>query len=73
MPFLLPEIDPAAFYTVEEAAALLPSKQGGRTVHPNTVKRWVREGRIQVTPIGGAVFVRGDELERALKGGLARD
>jgi excisionase family DNA binding protein len=50
------------YYTIEDVAERLK-------VHPNTIRRWIREGElIAVNLPGRTIRIRGSELER-LTGG----
>src|SRR5262249_3493954 len=48
------------YYTVEEAAKLLQ-------LHPQTLRRWIREGKLPAKRDGKQVRLRWEDLERAVR------
>lgn len=50
-----------SFYTVEEVAELLK-------VHPNSIRNFIREGRIKRIKFGQAVRIPKGEIEKLMKG-----
>jgi excisionase family DNA binding protein len=64
----LAELQPRndAYLTTAEAAKLAG-------IHADTIRRWIREGRLAEHRAGRVVRVRRDELERLLSEGTRRD
>jgi hypothetical protein len=67
------DIDPKRLYSLTEAAAFVPSCVAGKRVHPKTLHRWRKEGRIKCQGRAAAGktwwFVWGAELLRFLGAG----
>lgn len=56
--------------TLKQAAALVPSRSGSGTVHPDTIRRWTRAPsggpRLDLVRIGGTLFTSREALVRFL-------
>jgi excisionase family DNA binding protein len=52
------------YYTLEEAAQLLK-------LHPQTLRRWIREGKLPARRFGRQFRLRSDDLEHAAQPALA--
>ncbi len=50
-----------SFYTIEEVASLLK-------VHPNSLRNFIKEGRIKRIKFGQAVRIPKNEIEKLMKG-----
>jgi excisionase family DNA binding protein len=59
-----PDIDPEARYTVAEVAEILK-------LHPETVREWVRDGKLRAVFIGRGYSIEGSEIERVMREGTA--
>jgi excisionase family DNA binding protein len=54
----IPDID--AFYTPTETAELLES-------HPNTVRRWIKEGKLKASRKGKTYWIEGKEIQQFMR------
>jgi hypothetical protein len=61
-------VDRQRLYSLAAAAALLPSPRQGKRVHPETLRRWIRVGRVKGLPgpNGSGLYVPGTEIARLL-------
>ena len=48
------------YYTLEESARLLK-------LHPQTLRRWIRQGKLHARRFGSQYRLRADDLERAAR------
>jgi excisionase family DNA binding protein len=54
------------FYTVEEVAGML-------SMHPKTIRRYIREGRLAATRIGKSYVIHGHALSRFTESGTSHE
>ena len=54
------------YYTLEEAASLLK-------LHPQTLRRWIREGKLPAKRFGKQFRLRSEDLERAAQPAKPKD
>jgi hypothetical protein len=59
----LEPIDHMLLYSLNEASLLIPSNGGG-PVHPVTLARWCKSGRVKARRIADNWFIEGRELAR---------
>ncbi len=57
----MPAVDRPAFLFGVEAARYARA-------HPSTVYRWIKDGRVRATKVGGRWYVRRDDLDKLLAG-----
>jgi excisionase family DNA binding protein len=54
------------YYTLEEAASMLK-------LHPQTLRRWIREGKLPAKRFGKQFRLRREDFERAAQPGISKD
>lgn len=54
------------YYTLEEAAKLLK-------LHPQTLRRWIREGKLSAQRFGKQWRLRAEDIERAARPALQKE
>ncbi len=62
MPDELRDEDLADFVSIGQAARLVPSPKTGRRTHTSTIRRWVRQGKLEGRKRGRWLFVRRSHL-----------
>ncbi len=67
MAMKLEPIDRELLYSLSEAAQIIPG-MNGRPLHPVTLLRWCKSGRIKARQVAGNWFIEGHELARVRDG-----